>query len=112
LKRASIVNIEQFESFNSEYSEKYEIYRKLSLAIEQNKMDFTELGREFNLKSPNGSSSATEKKGVETKIQEVYASRKDLVIRMRRKYEYLHDELSDLKRCLDEFVKQWANPPL
>lgn len=106
-RRAPPSSLEQFELCQNEYAEKYRQYGQILQALEQNKSDFVELGKLYNSKVGN-QSSPNEKKELESKIVTLSAERKEIVDRLRRRYNYLHSELRDITDSLNEFLKAWA----
>jgi len=110
-RRLPVTTLEQFELFRTEYADNYRQYEQLFCALDRNRSDFIELGQLYNSKGgTSGAANGIEKKDIEITIQEVHGKRKELLDRMRRRYNYLHDELRDLEDCLHDYVRNLTAP--
>jgi len=108
VKRRQITSLDEFDDYQREYAEKWALSKTLYTTIQQNSKDFTVLANIYN--SDTMSNNVASVSEIENKLTEVYRERKETVDKFRRKYAAVHEDLVDLKSCIDLYVSKWVAP--
>jgi len=98
------MSMEDFRNFKREYDEKHPLYVQLYENLKQNSDHFKSLEVLWNSAKDNN-----ERDELEKQINALYKQRKETIDRMLRKYEYLHEELTNLRKYMKKFVDTWVS---